>query len=514
MHLRQQPMRKSSGLAGLPVLYVVLLGTSVAATSPDSPNCAAALAKGRELLGQRQFQEAQMVLLAASRTCPSTPAIFDTLGLAYDFSNQFDKAQAAYKKAVALDPRNAGFRNHLAASLMRSGDASDSEAEFGRVLKIDPNNTLANLNLGSLLLKKKQFEQAIHCFQAARVEQSQDAVSLLELAEAYFGAEKTTAARRAALRIAEVAGADSRIHFTLGLLLAEHGEYAMAVGQFEAIPPGERDAAADLNLGMAYSRLGRFEQARQAYQNALRLDPTSPEPYLRLGLDAAAQAKHAAALDWLAEAHNKAPGRADIACALAKELIHAGNFERAQEVLSSARERHPQDPSVWETFGDLYLRQHRESEAQQAYHECLRLNPRSLSARLSLARINLELGQSAEARNELEQVLRHDPHDADANALLGRMALQTGQADAALPYTTRALTSDTANLTANEDFAQIMLQQGKPAEALPALQRLVKADPDNPRFHYLLGQVLGKLHRSQEAQNEFRLSERLQSAQK
>jgi Flp pilus assembly protein TadD len=511
MHRRRQPVRKSSGLA---VLFMVLLGTGVAAVSGDSPNCDAALAKGQELLGQRQFQEAQTVLLGASRRCPSTPAIFDTLGLAYDFSNQFDKAQAAYKKGLALAPRNASFRNHLAASLMRSGDAADGEAEFGRVLKTDPSNTLANLNLGSLLLKKKEYERAIHCFQAARVEQSQDAASLLELAEAYFGAGKTSAARRVALQVAEFAGADSRIHFTLGLLLAEHGEYAMAVGQLEAIPPGERDSAADLNLGMAYSRLGRFEEARQAYQEALRLDPTNPEPYLRLGLDAAAQANHAAALDWLAEAHHKAPMRADIACALAKELIRAGNFERAQEVLSSAREHSPQDPGVWETLGDLYLRQHRERDAQQAYHECLRLDRRSLSARLSLARINLELGQSAEARKVLEQVLQHDPHDADANALLGRMALQAGHADTALRYATRALARDAANRTANEDFAQIMLQQGRPAEALAALQRLVKADPDNPRFHYLLGQALSKLHRAPEAQNEFVISERLQAAQK
>ncbi len=511
MHGCPQFAKTSSALLGVAALF---LTTSTAARPIDSPSCSASLAKGRALIGQRQFQEAQTVLEAAGRACPRTAAVFDTLGMACDFSGQLDQAQAAYRKALALEPRNTTFHNHLAASLMRSGNASEGEAEFAQVLKIEPGNKVANLNLGTLYLNKKQYELAVRCFQSARVEESQDAVSLLELAEAYYGAGKNPAARRAALRVAETAGSDPRIHFTLGLLLAEHGEYAMAAGQFEAIPPPERDAAADLNLGAAYSQLGHFEQARQAYQDALRLDPSNPDAYLRLGLDAAAQGNHAASLDWLGEAHNKRPERTDIACALARALIRAGNYERAQQILSSARDRHPQDAGVWETLGDLYYRQHRERDAQQAYHECLRLNPQSATTQLSLARVNLELGQPEDARKDLERVLQRDPQNAEANALLGRMALQSGRAEAALAYSRQALARDPANLTANEDFAQIMLQQGRPADALPALQRLVKADPENPRFHYLLGQTLGKLHRTEEAQSEFALSQRLQSAQK
>jgi tetratricopeptide (TPR) repeat protein len=53
---------------------------------------------------------------------------------------------------------------------------------------------------------------------------------------------------------------------------------------------------------------GNSKDARNAYQSALELNASSPEPYLHLGLDAAASGKNAQAINWLGQALAEAPG--------------------------------------------------------------------------------------------------------------------------------------------------------------------------------------------------------------
>jgi Flp pilus assembly protein TadD len=487
-------------------LAVFAPGASKASDSQAPAGCVRSLEQGKDLLGQRRLREAQEVLRAATRTCPNIAEVFNTLGLAYDFDSQFAEAQKAYRKALVLDPRNIAYRNNLAASYLRSGQSSLGVAEFKKVLEADPGNQTANFNLGSLYLAEKQFRQAVRCFRAAEIERSQDPFSLLQLTEAYYGAGEAQAARQTAARLAQLPNLDPRIRFNLALQLAQLGEYQKAAEQFEAIPPADRDAAAFLNLGMVYSRLRQPEKARQAYQESIRLDPANPDPYLRMGLEASAANTHDAAVDWINQAYTKAPERLDIVSALIRELISIRNYERARDILTAALSRAPSEPSLLEASGDLFSAQRREQDALEAYRKCLSVSPDRASARLSLAGVYLALRQTDAAKAELEKVLQMDPRNAAAKAKLGRMALEAGQLDAALKWVEQALAAEPDNVSANEDKAKIKLRQGNAADALPALERLLKLQPRNPQYHYLMGQVLVKLQRREDAQKEFQLS--------
>jgi tetratricopeptide (TPR) repeat protein len=497
-------------------LLFAIRGSGAQSSAPSRhSSCASALEQGKDLLGQRRFQQAEELLLSAATVCSNVAEIFDTLGLAYDFDGHLAQAQAAYRKAISISPRTAGFHNNLAASLLRSGNQATGINEFRKALEIDPANKTANLNLGSLYLASKQYELAVRCFQAAQVERSQDPAALLELTGAYFGAGNARAGRNTAERLARIPGLPPAGHFSLGLQLAAHGEYDLAAQQFAAIPASDRDVAADLNLGMAYSKLKRFQEARQAYDDALRQDPSNPDAFLHIGLDAAAtgQGHDGAALDWVTQAHAKAPERPDISCALAQELIRAGNFEQAQALLESALADHPDEPGLREAQGNLLLREGRPGEAVEAYLQSLRSEPRRVSARVSLASAYQRLRQSDKATSELEQVLRIDPQNAAAKAQLGHLALDAGQQDAASQWIKRALAADPDNLIANQDMAVLLERAGKPDQAQVILERLANLDPRNSQIHYLLGRVLAQLRRPEEAKAEFELSKKLQAPQ-
>jgi len=493
-------------------LAVGLWGASLAALRPSlASDCVRLLRNGEELLSQQKPAQARTLLLQATRECPRDPLGYNFLGMALDLEGRFKEAQESYLKAIALNPGIAAFHDNLAVSYFRSGQQATGVKEFEKALEYDSQNQTANLNLGTYYLGQKEYRRALKYLKVAQVEHSNDPSALLELTYAYLGAGDTASGLETASRLSSLAGSDARIHFSLGLLLAEHGEYAMAVKQFAAIPQNQRDSAVDINLAMAYSRLGQRPSARQAYAEAIQLDPSDPEPYLRMGLDSSVAGDAGEAVDWLTQAYTRAPERADIAYALAEELIRDGNYERAHGVLSQATNHQPPAPELFEALADLFARQHKDQDAIDAYVRCLDFGPERVSARLSLARVYLEAGRADDAKNELQKVLLVEPKSSEATAELGRIELQAGRQERALRLIEGALAQDPNNAMANEDLAQIKIRQDKPVEAQAALEKLVSLEPNNPRFHYLLSRALSKMQRTQEAAREFELSKKLEA---
>src|SRR6202007_3043540 len=303
--------------------------------------CRLALEKTEQLIIDHRLHEGQQILVEAGPRCPDVPEMFNSLGLAYDSEGKYDEARAAFEQATQLEPTSASFHNNLAASFIRSGKQARGIAEFEKALEVDSRNSTARVKLASVYLGEKQYRRALSYLDTAEIRQSRDPLLLLVLTEAYYGAAQAQPARETAVRLARLPGVDPKVHFSLGLMLAEHGEYQLAAGQFEAIPADERDVAAEMNLGMAYTRLKSFETAHAAYERAIRMDPRNPEPYYHIGIDESALGNHQAAVDWMTEAHNQAPNRPDISFALVEELIHSRNYEQAHSVLTLAFAAHP-----------------------------------------------------------------------------------------------------------------------------------------------------------------------------
>jgi tetratricopeptide (TPR) repeat protein len=494
-------------------ILLVIAASGLLALRSEAADCRAQLERARELIAEQRLDKAQDLILASARTCPNDPQAYNLLGLAYDLQYRFAQAQQAYRAAIGLSPRTASFHDNLAVSLLRGGDSAAGVREFEKAIELDPTNETANLNLGACYLKQKRFSRAIRYFHAAHAEASTDPGVLLGMTEACFGADDTRCGRETAEKLDGLVSADARVRFSLGLVLAEYGQYQPAVKEFLQIPTPERDFATALNLGMSYSKLGKFAEARQSYEQAIRLDPASPDPYLRIGLDASAT-HTGEAIYWIAKAHERALERPDISYALAEELIHTRDYVRARDLLSSAMQKKPGDPQLLEAQGDLYTQEGHPQAAIDAYLRSLHSDPQRVTARLSLARRYLESGRGPEAKSQLRKVLQTEPGNPGANAELARLALEAGQQDAALQFARKTLASDPNNVTANGALAQLQLRQAQWAQAQTTLARLVKLDPDNPRFHYLLSRALTKLDRPREAESEFELSKKLETGRR
>ena len=476
-------------------------------------DCTALIARGVGLLDQQSVAEAQKVFLTATRQCPDNAEAQKYLGLTYDQQGRFMEAQQALRKALALNPRDPGTHNDLAVSYYRSGNQDAAVREFQNTIRLDPHNLPANGNLAAYYLSQKKFAPASECLQAVHADESQDLLLLLEATEARFGAGRHREAMATAARLSQLAGSNSQMRFSLGLLLASNNEFELALKQFNSIPESERDAAVYLNLGMLQRNLGRLSEARDSFTQAIRLDPSNPEPYFQTGLNSLKSGKVDEAIYWLGQAHEKDAKRADLTGAFAEALLQAQQFDRARELLALAEQQGTRDPHLLQAIADLHFRTHEDEEALKAYEQCLEVDPRSVEARLGLAHVYQRLHRTAEEKAEYAAVLAVDPQNSGAHAGLGHLALQAGSLDSAATELRAALVHNPNDPQANEDLAVVDQRRGAYDEARTLCAKLVTLDPNNPSYHYELGQALLKLGRKQEAQQEFSRSQELKSAE-
>lgn len=113
----------------------------------------------------------------------------------------------------------------------------------------------------------------------------------------------------------------------------------------------------------------------------------------------------------------------------------------------------------------------RADEAQQAYRDALRLDPRFIPARVNLAMLYDQLGRKKEAEHELREAIRISPNYAEAHYSLGLLL---------------------AEVPARLD------------EALAALTKAAELAPQNSRMHYNRGLALQTLGRTEQAEAALR----------
>lgn len=204
------------------------------------------------------------------------------------------------------------------------------------------------------------------------------------------------------------------------------------------VPAEAADDALYFNLGLCYSHLQQFDKARHSYFAAIDKHADHVDAYLHIGLDYAASGKIRMGVPWIYKAQSLAPGRSDIAYALAGQLIALEYFDSAKEVLAKTCESRPRDPLLVVAEGDLKRAQGDAARAVSSYQKALTENPRLPATLVGLARTDLETGKEAEARSLLNTALTHDPQDPVVNGEIGLLEAHTGKWDAAVQYLERA----------------------------------------------------------------------------
>jgi tetratricopeptide (TPR) repeat protein len=202
-------------------------------------------------------------------------------------------------------------------------------------------------------------------------------------------------------------GDDWASYANVGNFYMDRGDYAAAIGYFETAARLEpRQIGPIVNAAIAYSNMGRIDQAEQCLMQALKFEPDNAaanfnlgllrgeqkrlpeaEAALRKALKADPQMHQAAynlgvllgdknldqAIEWCEKAHQLRPNEAKYAHTLAFYERQKGNIDSATELLRQVIQLNPQYWDSYLLLGQIYEDRREYKNAAAVYRQALKM---------------------------------------------------------------------------------------------------------------------------------------------
>lgn len=248
-----------------------------------------------------------------------------------------------------------------------------------------------------------------------------------------------------------------------------------------------------------------WRMAEAAFQEASRLDPTSPLPLIGLA-DVAIQNKRSnEAWSWLEKAVKAAPQSGQPYHAMGRFHYNNKAYTKAENAFKKALELSPDNALFNLDMGDLYAGSLKKPEAALAfYRKAINQSPQHAGAYQGLGMALISLGKNTEAEAALRkagELVKDNPIPWQA---LGKLLMEQNKMDAALAAYQQALKIQPDFLPALMGRGDVYLGQGNMQQAMLAYQQALKQAPKYDMAHLKLGMALQGLNRPKEAETAYK----------
>jgi tetratricopeptide (TPR) repeat protein len=257
------------------------------------------LSLGVLLASEGQLKPAQLELEKADALEPGTFEIPYALGQTLLLNEKYPQAELALNRALKQKPDSAETLYLQAKVLARESRPMDALAMLVRARKLAPENPDIVLLMAQITISQNY---------------TADAIPLLESGVA-------------------IAPQRMDLHVALGECYLVSGRPGKAVEEFNKVIAIEPSASSYALLGLAYQRLGRYEEAKQNYEHGLKLDSHNRACLLNLGLIAERQGDAAGAEAKLEQVLRLSPDYPDALLELANLRVLERKFPQAAELL-------------------------------------------------------------------------------------------------------------------------------------------------------------------------------------
>ena len=469
-------------------------------------------ALGMTLAEEKQFEAAEHELEIADGIRPGNYDILFSEGKASWHSKHYEKAESALNRALLVKPDSVEALETLGRMYFDRNRLMDALQELVKAHKLAPGNTDVIFLLARISMLESYDE---------------DAIPLLEQG-------------------IKLAPRNPALHSALGECYFQTGKTDKALAEFEGLRQIDPTATPYAFLSFCYRYLGRFEDAKKASLEGLKIDPHNLACVFNLGAVLNKQGNQAEAGKYLAEALTINPDFDEALLELASVKMSMKKYEEAIPLLRHAM-RVSRDPGpAYYKLATAERNLHRPDDAQRdlKIFETLAKSPNQVpmpyenffefaSRRESLppkARLELDL------KTVQEQVKSHptDPEDLymlaeaqmrlghrdEATATLGQLEQVSGQDlrteleigvllakfrlyRDAMPHFERALAADATSDAARFDLADTYFHVRDYDRTFEILQQVSSGARDDS-YLFLLADVEARIGRTAEAVEIFR----------
>ena len=438
------------------------------------------------LLDEGQPQQA-VDLLSGAASGTDSPGLYDLLGNAYAQTQQNDKAEETYRKAVEIDPDDPGHHRGLAQALIAQDKIQDALDQYQRLTELEPESP----------------------------------ESYLRMAQIYRRMGKVDDAQKSLARAKELAPDSIEVLYNQALLYETQGKFkeavqvitdAIASVRSSGSSAGAVDAEPSPNaLGILYEQLGRIYREQSNYDAALKayddMSHVGPENARRAQLLRLDTLRDSRDIDRAIQEAQKdvaaSPKDQSLMVSYSMLLAEKGRIDEAQKDLQNMLQNNSDDQEIYLDLSQIQERGRRYSDAEASATKAEETAQRpddKASAWFQLGAIYEREKKYDQAEQQFKKVLAQNPNNAAALNYYGYMLADRGvRLDEAASLIQHAVDQDPINGAYLDSLGWVYFKQGKLTEAQQFLSKAVDRMGHDPTILQHLADVDLKLGQTRRA---------------
>jgi tetratricopeptide (TPR) repeat protein len=406
----------------------------------------------------------------------SSGRLYELLGDAYSQMHESDKAIAAYRQAVALEPDVPSHLRRLARILFDENKFDEAAKAYQQLTTLDPADPDSFLRLAEIEYQQKQYDLAAENIKQAKqrapdnleviynqalIAEAQgrygDAIDVMSKAVSNLKKQATTEATSP--RVYGI------LYEELGRLYRRQGNYAAAEDTFKdlmALGPAEQRRG-QLQLIETYRENNQLDEAIATLQQAMTADPKDRQLKITYGLLLGEKQQTDLAVSALKALLDGTAADREIYLDIAQVEQRGRRYSQAEHAASTAESMATspdQKSAAWFLLGAIYERQKKYGPAEKEFRKALAVNPK----------------------------------DAEVLNYYGYMLAEQGiRLDEATELVKRALAEDANNSAYLDSLGWTYYKQNRLADARDYLIKAVAGSPHDPTILGHLGDVYDRL---------------------
>jgi tetratricopeptide (TPR) repeat protein len=334
-----------------------------------------------KLYKKKEFSQIIHEVQMSNELCDSSNIIWNIAGASYQAIGNFEEAEKAFEKVVAISPEYADGHNNLGVLLKERKKNVEALESFKNAINLKPDFAQAFYNVGLVHQSEGEIALSIQAYEKAIILKK-------DYAEAYNN---------------------------LGQAFKSLGKFQKALQAFEASTlHNPKNLVGLFNLGISYQENEEPEKAVKTYNKALLLNPNSPEIHNNIGLAHRQQKNSREAINSFKKAISLKPKFAEAFNNLGVALLDFDNFKDAEKAFKKSISLRACYSDAIINFSVSLQKQSRYDDALHEIKKAISITPNSAEVYNNKGLILFKLDQTEEAILAYEKALEIHPNYVEA----------------------------------------------------------------------------------------------------